>query len=112
VLDAPRNRLVRGTGSAVEVRDLGGGLAWSAETGGPVEHVTVDPETGRVAALVRGAWNEAERSYRPTARVWEADGEPRAVVEGAYAVAFLPGAVRLATGGRWGTVWLWELVPR
>ena len=73
-LDERTRRLVRGVGSAVELVDLGGGVLWRREAGGAVEEVAIDAGGGRVAALARGAWDERERSYRPTAHLWRGDG--------------------------------------
>ena len=108
VLDERAGRLVRGVGSAVELVDLGGGVLWRRKAGGAVEEVAIDAGGERVAALVRGAWDERERSYRPTAHLWRGDGAEVGAIEGAYAVAFVPDHATILTGGRWGTIWLWE----
>jgi hypothetical protein len=107
-LDERAGRLVRGVGSAVELLDLTGSVVRRWETGGAVEDVAIDAGGERVAALARGAWDEGERSYRPTAHLWRSDGVEVGAIAGAYAVAFVPDLATILTGGRWGTIWLWE----
>jgi hypothetical protein len=108
VLDEQAGRLLRGAGRAVELVDLTGRVVWRCETAGMVEEVAIDADGARIAALVRGAWDERERSYRPTAHLWRGDGAEIGSIAGAYAVAFVPDRATILTGGRWGTIWLWE----
>jgi hypothetical protein len=107
VIDERAATLVRGVGSTVEMRDLGGGLFWRHHVGGAVDDVQVSPDGELAAAVVRGDWSVEERSYRPTAHLWRRDGTEVGSIEGAYAVALLSDGRTAATGGRWGTIWLW-----
>jgi hypothetical protein len=103
--------MVRGVGTRVELRDLDGGPVWGHETRGAVDRVFASPDGALFGALVRGAWDDEEHCYRSVARMWSRDGAETAAIHGACALAVLPGGRGVATGGRWGTVWLWQTEP-
>jgi hypothetical protein len=103
--------MVRGVGTRVELCDLDGGPVWEHETRGAVDRVFASPDGALFGALVRGAWDDEAHCYRSVARMWSREGSEIAAIHGAYALAVLPGGREVATGGRWGTVWLWQTEP-
>ena len=108
-LDARAALLLRAAGGRVELRERGGRLRWQHTAPGPVDQVALGTGGELCCALVRGSWDDDERSYRPALRVWDRDGAALAAIDGAHAATVLPGAREVVTGGRWGTIWRWAV---
>ena len=110
-LDGAAAVLLRAVENRIELHEVRGRRLWQYEAPGQVDQVAVSADGELCCALVRGAWGDDERSYRPVLRVLSRSGNEVAAIDGAYAVAAVPGRNELVTGGRWGTIWRWEIAP-
>lgn len=101
-----------GCAGAVALHAADGSPGWRAAVAGEVDRLGFDARGETLGAVVRDGWRTAERGPAWSLAFWRTDGCRRAQCASGRCFAFLdraePPGADLATGGRWGTIWLWR----
>ena len=111
-LDPVTGRLAVGSAGSLELHTTEGSLGWRTTLAGDIDALGFDARGETLGAVVRDGWRAEERGPATSLAFWTADGQPRAHVGSGRCFVFLerstPPFADLATGGRWGSIWLWR----
>lgn len=101
-----------GCAGAVALHAADGSPGWHAVVAGQIEQLGFDPRGETLGAVSCDGWRPAERGPAWSLAFWDRHGRRRGRIGAGRCFAFLdrsdPPGADLATGGRWGTIWLWR----